>query len=122
MINSRAKGARAEREVAELLCGLGIEARRSQQYCGKGGTSDITVPDGCPLHVEVKHQERLSPYAYMDQAVRDCRPASGRIPVVYMRSNQREWLVVIQHRDIVRFAGVIHAARVPLRSDQQPEA
>jgi hypothetical protein len=119
VINSRRKGARAELEVAEILSRMGIESRRAQQYCGRAGTADIQCD--APLHVEVKHQERLSPYAYMDQAVRDCKPASSRIPIVWMRSNQRPWLVVVRADDVLRFVEVMYAARIPLRSDCQPE-
>lgn len=41
MVNSREKGARAERELAGKLRELlGVEARRGQQFCGRGRRRD----------------------------------------------------------------------------------
>ena len=41
-INSRAKGADGEREIASILRDYGYDARRGQQYCGANGDADVT--------------------------------------------------------------------------------
>lgn len=54
MVNSRAKGARAERAAAEYLSALtGKVWYRTAQRCGID-TADVRA-DGVPIHVEVKH-------------------------------------------------------------------
>lgn len=109
-VNSRTKGARGELEAAVLLQQLGLAARRAQQYCGKAGDADLVLD--APLHVEVKRTERLSPYQFIDQAKRDCKPASGRAPIVLMRSNNRPWLVMMEASDWVRVSEILLNARV----------
>lgn len=109
-MNSRTKGARGELEAAVLLQQLGLAARRAQQYCGKAGDADLVLD--APLHVEVKRTERLSPYQFIDQAKRDCKPASGRAPIVLMRSNNRPWLVMMEASDWVRVSEILLNARV----------
>lgn len=42
-MNSRAKGAKGERELASILRDYGYEARRGQQYSGANGDADGTV-------------------------------------------------------------------------------
>ena len=55
-INSKDKGARNEREIANILKDHGYDARRTAQYCGNtGDASDVVGLDG--FHIEVKHQE-----------------------------------------------------------------
>jgi len=110
MPNSRSKGARGELEAAVLLQELGLAARRAQQYCGKAGDADLILE--APLHVEVKRTERLSPYQFMEQARRDCKPASKRVPIVLMRSNNKPWLVLIDASDWVRVSEILLHARV----------
>lgn len=39
MINSKKKGAKGERELANTLKEYGFDCRRTQQFCGKGGES-----------------------------------------------------------------------------------
>jgi len=41
MKNSRAKGARGERELSNLLKDHGYNTRRGQQYCGANGDADV---------------------------------------------------------------------------------
>ncbi len=99
-MNSRAKGARGEREACEALSRVGIDCSRAVQYCGKAGTADLTC--SIEVHWEVKFSERLNPYAYVDQAIRDSTP-TRRVPAVLMRSTYRPWLVLIRLDDLPRF-------------------
>ena len=99
-MNSRQKGARGERELAELLRSYGYEARRGQQYSGANGDADVTGVDG--FHIECKRVEQLNIYKAMEQSERDAR--EGEIPIVCHRKDRKGWLVTIKFDD---FMGVI---------------
>ena len=91
MINSKQKGARNEREVAEILRKHGFEARRSAQYCGNTGeAADVT--SNFPFHIEVKHQETLQIDKWWEQAVND---AKEKPPLLVFRKNHQKWRVVL---------------------------
>lgn len=94
-VNSRAKGARFERTLASRFREYGYsEARRSAQYCGKTGeAADIVNLPG--LHIEAKHQERMSLYDWMAQAKRDSE-GTGRLPAVFHKKNNCEILVTME--------------------------
>ncbi len=90
-INSKQKGARSERECAELIRKHGFEARRSAQYCGNTGeAADITTD--LPYHIEVKHQERLEIDKWWEQATHDAKE-SGKEPILVFRKNNQRWRV-----------------------------
>lgn len=90
-INSRAKGAVAEREVARLLRSQGhTEARRGQQYSGIGQADVIGVKG---IHLEIKRQERVQDEQWLKQSERD---AKNEIPVVMYRRNHEQWKILIR--------------------------
>lgn len=92
-INSKQKGARGEREVADILRKHGFDARRSAQYCGNtGDAADIT--SNLPYHIEVKHQERIEIDKWWDQAVHDAKE-NGKDPILVFRKNKQKWRVVM---------------------------
>lgn len=94
---SKEKGKRGEREFAALLRGLGIDSRRTQQYSGTDGTSDVSSElDG--VHIEVKRYSRIAALRFMEQARRDSRP--GDLPLVAMREDSGEWAIMIQAKDL----------------------
>ena len=111
MTNSRAKGAAAERELAERLRSMGyLSARRSQQYCGLAeGDGDLVVTELPTLHIESKRVERINIDKAMEQAVRDATKA-GNLPVVMHRRSKHEWLVTIRLADMHAFAHAIHTS------------
>ena len=95
-VNSRAKGARYERELASAFRAEGYhDARRGQQYSGAKGDADVVGLPG--IHVEAKHVERLNIHRAMDQAVRDAR--QGEIPAVFHRKNNCGTLVTMRIGD-----------------------
>ena len=94
-MNSRAKGAAGERELAKLLRESGYIARRGQQYSGANGDADVVGLPG--VHIECKRVERLNVYEAMAQARRDARP--GETPVVMHRKNRQPWLVTMDIDD-----------------------
>lgn len=98
MVNSRAKGKRGELEAALLLTQMGLKSRRSAQYCGANGDADLAIEAN--LHVEVKLQEQMHPYKWMEQAVRDSAKTM-RKPLVLCRRTRSPWLVIVQASDLV---------------------
>lgn len=92
-INSRAKGAAAERELANYLKDWGIAARRGQQFSGSPDSPDI-VADIPGWHIECKRVENFSLYPAMAQAQRDM--PKGHKPVVIHRRNGQAWVAIVE--------------------------
>ena len=119
-INSRAKGAAGERELANYLREQGWQkARRTAQYAGnpEGGSGDV-VCENFPFHIEGKRCQALKPEEWMEQSKRDC-PA-GKIPAVFFRRNGRkEWLVVLTADDVCELARQLAPAR-EIKIDYMP--
>lgn len=97
-INSRAKGARGERELAQLLTEAGFSARRGQQFSGGADSPDVICPSLARLHFESKLTQRLDIYGALYQARRD---APDKIPVVAHRRNGEEWVVIIPLKEFL---------------------
>ena len=95
-INSKAKGARFERQLAGIFRDYGYDARRTAQYCGNtGDASDVTGLPG--LHVEAKHAETMRLYEWMAQAKRDAiAGGKGDLPAVFHKKNNAEILVTME--------------------------
>lgn len=92
MVNSKQKGARFERTLANILKkDYGYDARRGQQYCGANGDADVVGLPG--IHIEAKHQERMQLYDWMAQAKSDAK--DGEIPAVFHKKNNCEILVTV---------------------------
>ena len=100
-VNSKDKGKRFERQVADMFRQEGYsEARRSAQYCGKSEESADVV--GVPkLSIECKAQEKMHLYDWMEQAENDSK-INGRMPVVIHKQNNKEVLVTMRFKDWVR--------------------
>lgn len=115
-MNSRAKGAAAELEWAEVVKAHGYEARRGQQFSGGGDSPDVmhNIPG---VHFEVKRTEKLRLYAAVDQARRD---AKEKMAVVSHRCNddrrkgscKGDWLVVLGAEDYFSLLRQIDAFRL----------
>lgn len=99
-INSRAKGARGERELAEFLRGFGIEARRGQQFKGGVDSPDV-VCDGLPgFHLECKRVEAGNLYNWLAQSERD---AGAKVPLVVHKRNKKDWVVILRLDDFLTY-------------------
>lgn len=95
-MNGKQKGKRGELEFARLCRDQGYQVRRTAQYCGNTGEAADVV--GLPgIHAEVKRVERLNVQDAIDQAKRDA--GQGRIPAVFHRRNNCEWLVTMRAED-----------------------
>lgn len=104
-INSRVKGARAEREASEEWERLfGTPMRRSQQYCGRSDESDDII--GQPgVSIEVKRRERLNVGEAVAQCAADAK--KGNVPLVMHRANGKPWLVTLRLDDLPQLANVL---------------
>ena len=102
MVNSRAKGSTGERELAEKIRTLlGVHARRTNQFCGNEGTSDVLSDDLPNLYIEVKRVQKLNITAVMEKAVEQCEK---KIPVVCHRRDRKPWLLTVRLEDLAALA------------------
>ncbi|GAA5514786.1 hypothetical protein Dcar01_03547 [Deinococcus carri] len=99
-VNSRAKGANGERELAKVLTDLGYPARRGQQFRGGAESPDVVCESLKGWHIEAKRTatcQMFSPATlknWMEQARRDC--GGRRMPIVIHRWNgARDWWVLV---------------------------
>lgn len=104
-INSRAKGARGEREVRDVLREHGFTARRGQQFAGGGESPDVICTDLPWLHIESKLVENLNISKAMAQSRRD---ASGKVPTVWHRKSNETWLVTLSAEDFMELVIMAH--------------
>lgn len=96
-INSRAKGARNELNLAHFFQRWGFEARRGQQFSGLQGDADVV---GVPyLHLECKAVQKLNLDKAMEQSIRDAR--EGEIPTVVHRKDRQEWKITLALEDFM---------------------
>lgn len=100
-MNSKRKGCRGERELAELFTAHGFPARRGQQFKGGVDSPDVVGVPG--VHPEVKRVEKLNIYESLAQAIRD---AAGKKPAaVFHRRNYNAkapingWMVTMAFDD-----------------------
>lgn len=104
-INSRTKGAAGERELANTLKELfGWNARRTAQFCANAGDSDVVIEELPELFVEVKRVQSLSIHPVVQKAKEQC---NGKLPVVFHRRNQSEWLCTVPLTDLTLLAKMI---------------
>ena len=96
-INSRQKGAKGERELANKLKDYGYNTRRGQQFNGLEG-EDIVGLDY--IHIECKRVERLNLEGAILQAKRDAK--ENQMPAVFHRKNNHKWLVTMELDDWIK--------------------
>ena len=107
--SSKARGKRGELNLVHALRDAGFtEVRRTAQYCGKAGTSDVVGIEG--LHVEVKNQERLNIWSALAQSQRDAEAdGNGDIPAVFFKRNRSGWYVALPLLDFNKlYKGELH--------------
>lgn len=99
--SEREKGARGERELANLLRDqYGYETRRGMVFLHQ---SDMIGLPG--IHPEVKRVERLNIWEAMKQAVIEAAKRQDGIPAVFHRKNRSEWLVTMRLEDWIDLYG-----------------
>jgi Holliday junction resolvase len=97
VVNSRAKGAKGEREFAHWLSANGFPASRGVQYHGSPDSPDV-ICTSLPIHFEVKRTEAFTPYADLAQATKEC---GLKMPVVAHRKNHGEWTMLLRGSDFI---------------------
>ncbi len=116
MTDSRAKGARGERDAAkEWAKATGLKSRRGQQFSGSPDSPDVATE--ADIHLEVKRCERGNPYDWVDQACGDC---GEKLPVVLHRRNNRPWLVIVRLTDVARLATTLAPQAEAVGDEQVP--
>jgi len=101
MINSRTKGASAEREVFKIISDcLGIKVERNLVQTREGG-SDTTVGDWA---IEVKRQETLSLTTWWSQAVEQAMRVNKK-PMLIYRKSRMPWKVIVSAQDFIALYG-----------------
>lgn len=101
MTNSRAKGARGERALANYLKERGYDARRGQQYSGANGDADVVGLPG--VHIECKWVEKVTPSMMQDYMIQSMNDANyNEIPVVIHKRNRHGWKVTMNAGDLVQ--------------------
>jgi hypothetical protein len=116
---SREKGKVGEREAARFIAEhWGFAARRSQQRAGGADSQDLEGEEhGVPvipgLHLEVKRDERRTPYQALVQCLHD--RTGDHTPAVLHRRNRQEWQVTVFAADLPDLARRFVAAQENLR-------
>lgn len=101
MVNSRDKGARGEREFAQLCREHGYnESRRGQQFSGIEGEDVVGLPG---IHIECKRVEALNIEKAMAQSRKDAK--EGEVPIVAFRRNREQWKVCMDAEQWFDFYG-----------------
>lgn len=99
-MNSKQKGNRGERELANILKkDFGLTARRSQQFCGNAGDEDVKCEELKRWFIECKRVQQLNLHDAMEKAVKQC--PLGKIPVIIHRKNGKKWLATFELSDAV---------------------
>lgn len=88
----RGKGARGERAVIDMLHARGWTSAYRNYSSGAFGGGDI-LHGPVAVHLEVKHHERCSIWAWIAQAENDARPTD--LPVVVFRRNRSQWYATL---------------------------
>ena len=105
-INSKKKGAKGERELANKLKEYGYDCRRGQQYNGLEG-EDVVGLDY--IHIECKRVERLDLGSAMYQAKQDRK--KGQLPAVFHRKNRSNWLVTMELQDWINLYNEYYSSK-----------
>ena len=105
MTNGRQKGKRGELELcAELRRVLNINFRRSKQYCGDSGDSDLVSDELPQLFIECKRVEKLNLDSAVEVAVAQSK---GKTPAVFHKRNRSDWLVTVRLNDLRAFMKIL---------------
>lgn len=105
-INSKKKGAKGERELANKLKEYGYNCRRGQQYNGLEG-EDVVGLDY--IHIECKRVERLDLASAIEQSKRDSE--KGQFPAVFHRRNNEKWKVTMELEDWIQLYNEYYSSK-----------
>lgn len=97
-INSRDKGARYERHIAQVLRDHGYEAERGCQHSGGKDSPDVkhNMPN---IHIEAKAVEKLNLWNALAQSEKDA--GENEIPIVVFKRNRSKDYVALSLEDFI---------------------
>lgn len=96
----RRKGQSGERELAALLTDMLGRAVKRNLGAARDGGDDITIG---AYRVEVKRRKRIAVHEFMAQAIEQA--GEGEVPVVAMRGDGEQWVVMMRLQDAARLIG-----------------
>lgn len=96
-INSRNKGKRGERHVANILKEHGYDAKRGVQYQGSPDSPDVVGLPG--VHIEVKFTEHLNIWNALAQSERDA--GEDEVPIVVFKRNRSKVYAVLEFEELI---------------------
>lgn len=98
-INSRDKGARYERHVAEVIRKYDFEAERGCQHSGGKDSPDVkhNIPN---IHIEAKAVEKLNIWKALAQSERDA--GEDEIPTVVFKRNYGKDYIALPFEDFLK--------------------
>ena len=91
-INSRAKGARFERELAKKLREYGYDAERGCQHAGGKDSPDVKT-NMLGIHIEAKDVEKLNIWNALEQSRRDAGEDEMAV-VMFKRSKTKIYVAM----------------------------
>lgn len=98
----KAKGSAAERELRNILRGVGFKDAERTPLSGAGyEKNDIARVHG--LGIEVKRQERPAWSAWMKQVLEQTRP--GDVPMIAWRKNRSPWWALVMFEPLAALLG-----------------
>lgn len=105
-LNSRDKGQRGERDLAQFLTEQGFDSKRGATQSAGAITADVV---GLPGHwCEAKFHKDHACIRFLDQAKRDAtKKGGGLIPVAFLKENYGTWTALVDARvylALLRFA------------------
>ncbi len=104
-INSRNKGASAERQVAKLIYDhLGVKLKRNLEQTRSGGHDLVPESPGLldDFAIEIKRYAKITKPLldkFWEQAIEQAENA-GKLPILIFRGDREEWRVAIALRDL----------------------
>ena len=104
--NNRQRGKRGEREARDAIRihWNATNAIRAAQSNGHWSADLLYCDPQNVLHAEVKLRRKIAASLFLSQAIRDCKDA---VPVVLMREDGGEWLVMFRCSDTARFVNAL---------------
>lgn len=120
-MSAREKGARGERELAQVLRDRFPELDFQRGLQARGGGAEVPDVEGLPgYHIEVKRVERLNIWVALQQAERDAT-VRALTPVVCFRRNRGSWHVAMPLDHWVELISRdVMSAHVDDRSNRKP--
>lgn len=106
-MNQNQKGKRVERELVHFLKEHGFaSARRTEQYCGKAGTSDVECKELSDFHIESKGVKdskltKSQVNKWYSQLEEDC--PIGKTPILFCKANGKDWVTLVNRESIIDF-------------------